>query len=144
MSDIYSEADLDALKKRNDAACEMVRRLCLSRNDPKAREWFLSIPARPDHDPDLVIGDALNDGAKAIADLREASSIVPAVLSKPNDSQIDSAGYDWSHYHHPDSPEKRAITAYAFESGALWALHAVGLDDRNVRTSAEAPEDAAQ
>lgn len=38
------------------------------KNGPGGREWVMSIPARPDHDPDLVIWDAirsLRDGLAA-------------------------------------------------------------------------------
>lgn len=40
------------------------------------REWLMSIPARPDHDPDLIIGDALlaagNEIARLTCELEEA------------------------------------------------------------------------
>lgn len=38
------------------------------------REWTMSIPARPDHDPDLVIADALHAAKFEIARLRDELS----------------------------------------------------------------------
>ena len=40
-------------------ASDMVAALCKPRGSEGSREWIMSIPARRDHDPDLVIGDAL-------------------------------------------------------------------------------------
>ncbi len=39
-------------------ANDMVHNLCRPRGTVMAREWMMSIPARPDYDPDLVIGAA--------------------------------------------------------------------------------------
>lgn len=41
---------------RIKAAQAMVADLCEGK-----REWIMSIPARPEHDPDLVIGEALRE-----------------------------------------------------------------------------------
>ena len=51
--------ELSAILSRMHAALDMVHNLCRKRNDPKHREWLMSIPARPDHDPDLIIHDSL-------------------------------------------------------------------------------------
>ena len=64
--------DAAALIRR---AHDMVRDLCKRRDEPGAREWQMSIPARPDHDPDLVIGaalDAADDLASEVGRLRDA------------------------------------------------------------------------
>lgn len=42
-----------------DRALDMVAALCKPRGAPDKREWIMSIPARPDYDPDIVIADAL-------------------------------------------------------------------------------------
>lgn len=51
-----------------DRAYDVVSALCEGK-----REWLISIPARPDHDPDLIIGDALlvarNEIARLAAEL---------------------------------------------------------------------------
>lgn len=51
-----------------DRAYDVVSALCEGE-----REWLMSIPARPDHDPDLIIGDALlvarNEIARLAAEL---------------------------------------------------------------------------
>lgn len=47
-----------------DRAYDVVSALCEGE-----REWLMSIPARPDHDPDLIIGDALLAARNEIARL---------------------------------------------------------------------------
>lgn len=47
-----------------ERAEKVVSDLCYGR-----REWIINIPARPDEDPDLVIGGALQDAAAEIARL---------------------------------------------------------------------------
>jgi hypothetical protein len=47
------------------AADKMVSDLC-----DGSRRWLMSIPARPDDDPDLVIGRALHEASKEITQLR--------------------------------------------------------------------------
>jgi hypothetical protein len=54
-----------------ERAEEMVSALCKPRGTPGAREWIMLIPARPDHDPDLVIGEALAAAKKEIERLKE-------------------------------------------------------------------------
>ena len=51
----------DEIKARYDAAHQMISDLCKPRRSEGAREWIMSIPARPDYDPDLVISDSLKD-----------------------------------------------------------------------------------
>lgn len=52
---------LDGIRKRRDAAVEMVSALCKPKYSEGAREWIMSIPARPDYDPDMVIAASLRD-----------------------------------------------------------------------------------
>lgn len=59
--------DLAAVLARHRAANAMIDALCEPRGTPGAREWLLSVPARPDQDPDLVIGAALNDIPRLVA-----------------------------------------------------------------------------
>ena len=51
-----SRPDIEGIHERLEAACNMVADLC----DGK-RDWIMSIPARPDYDPDLVIGKSQGD-----------------------------------------------------------------------------------
>lgn len=51
----------DGVLERHRAAADMLRALCLPRGSEGAREWMMSIPARPGVDPDLVIGASLAD-----------------------------------------------------------------------------------
>lgn len=52
---------LEAVKQRYEKAMDMVCALCLPKGAPGARQWLMSIPARPDYDPDLVISASLKD-----------------------------------------------------------------------------------
>lgn len=49
----------DNWKEKVQAAHEMVSALCLPRGSEGSRQWIMSIPAREDYDPDLVITDGL-------------------------------------------------------------------------------------
>ena len=48
-----------------EAALQMVSDLCNQR-----RTWTMSIPARPDYDPDLVIADALSTAKHALSEAK--------------------------------------------------------------------------
>ena len=61
---------LTRLEERNKAAREMVSALCQQK-----RRWIMSIPARPDYDPDLVIAAALADNDALIAIVRAAQGV---------------------------------------------------------------------
>lgn len=51
-----------------EKAHAMVSALCKRRGDPDAREWLMSIPARPNYDPDLVIGEGLRVGDRLLTE----------------------------------------------------------------------------
>lgn len=53
--------DLPGAVEDINRACQVVRELCLGE-----REWRMSIPARPHHDPDIVIAQALKQGSVAM------------------------------------------------------------------------------
>jgi len=53
-------------KDKVKAAHEMIHALCQPRGSAGSREWIMSIPARPDYDPDLVITSGLRAAAKEI------------------------------------------------------------------------------
>lgn len=66
------------------------------------REWLISIPARPDHDPDLIIGDALlaarNEIARLTAELdaaRERERECREVLVNVRDALIVLSDDTW-------------------------------------------------
>lgn len=52
---------LDEIRKRHEAARLMISALCKPKGSEGARRWVMSIPARPDHDPDMVIAASLRD-----------------------------------------------------------------------------------
>ncbi len=76
------EAELDRVKalldspemveafSKIDKAIDMVHALCQPKGSDGARQWVMSIPARPDYDPDIVIADALQEAKAAIAAIR--------------------------------------------------------------------------
>ncbi|HLS55697.1 MAG TPA: hypothetical protein VK052_06450 [Zeimonas sp.] len=51
----------ERVRVRYEKACQMVADLCKPKTHPEHRDWTMSIPARPDYDPDLVIRDSLDD-----------------------------------------------------------------------------------
>ena len=60
------EIDADAVRKRCEAARQMVSDLCTGK-----RDWTMSVPIRPDYDPDVVIAAALADIPKLLEALGE-------------------------------------------------------------------------
>lgn len=54
-----------------EAAWAMIRALCAPTYDPNHREWRMSIPVRPDYDPDVVIGAALKGLREVLAERQE-------------------------------------------------------------------------
>jgi len=52
--------------ERVKAAHEMVSALCSHPDSKESRKWIMSIPARPDYDPDLVITSGLMAAEKQI------------------------------------------------------------------------------
>ena len=54
-------AHKSAILDRWERANAMVDALCQPHGTAGSREWLMSIPARPDHDPDLIISSALAD-----------------------------------------------------------------------------------
>ena len=61
-----TDNDLDALEAAHKAAKQVVRDLCEGK-----RRWTMSVPARPDDDPDLVISAALNALPALLAAVRD-------------------------------------------------------------------------
>lgn len=56
-------------KEKVDAAYDMVHALCQPRGGEGSRQWIMSIPARPDYDPDLVITSGLRAASNEIRTL---------------------------------------------------------------------------
>lgn len=56
-------------REKVKAAHVMVSALCKPRGSHGSREWIMSIPARPEHDPDLVITFGLMAAEKHIKEL---------------------------------------------------------------------------
>jgi hypothetical protein len=56
-----TDPDIPAIRERAEAAQNMISALCTPKGSEGARDWIMSIPARPDHDPDIVISASLAD-----------------------------------------------------------------------------------
>lgn len=65
MTTPLTDEQLAEIEARRKAASEMVSALC-----ERKRQWVMSIPARRDYDPDLVIGDSLQDIPALLAEVR--------------------------------------------------------------------------
>jgi flagellar biosynthesis/type III secretory pathway protein FliH len=65
---------LDEIRARLAKAKDMVACLCLPQSDSRSRDWIMSIPARPDHDPDLVIAAALDDVAFLLGEVERLTN----------------------------------------------------------------------
>ena len=85
--------DLDAMEARGEAAHKLVCDLCRPRGAAGAREWMMSIPARPEYDPDLVIGAALSDIPALIAYVRKLEAVAEAARSAATQKLFDDAGH---------------------------------------------------
>ncbi len=59
---------LEAIEKANN----MISPLCMPKGSYGGREWIMSIPARPEYDPDLVISDALYKAMRFINQWRQS------------------------------------------------------------------------
>ena len=64
--------EIKQIQQRHEAACQVVNELCSG-----DRKWLMSIPARPEYDPDLLISASLND--------------IPALLEKIKKLELDYA-----------------------------------------------------
>lgn len=71
-------------KEKVDAAYDMVHALCQPRGSEGSRQWIMSIPAREDYDPDLVITSGLNSAAKEIHALTAERDRLAAEISATN------------------------------------------------------------
>lgn len=91
-----TEPTLSELREKIERADQMVDALCQPRYTPNAREWTMSIPARPDHDPDLVIGAGLDAGRAALERLEALERERAAARSSARSSLITVLGG-----HHP-------------------------------------------
>jgi len=69
-------------KEKVDAAYDMVHALCQPRGSEGSREWIMSIPARPEYDPDLVITSGLRAAAKEIHKLAAEVDARDEVIAK--------------------------------------------------------------
>ena len=76
-----TDAELDAIEERERVAARALGEACSGRGRGGARKFTLraSIPARPDHDDDLVIGAALSAIPALVAEVRVLKARLAAV-----------------------------------------------------------------
>lgn len=105
-----------------DAAQAMIVALCKPRGSEGSREWVMSIPAREDRDPDLVIGNALRAMRTEIERLSRASG--PAAAEDrcqsehhPADILIEYQGEKWCDICFTTYADKATLEAWEKEHG---------------------------
>lgn len=69
------------IEEQLEAAWEMIRALCTPTYAPNHREWRMSIPVRPNYDPDVVIGTALRGLREVLAERREREKVLPELTA---------------------------------------------------------------
>lgn len=87
MADTRSNSPV-SVRERIETAMNVVSDLCQGR-----RKWLMSIPARPEEDPDLIIADALRSANKEIDELRQmlwiSHTSAPGHLAYGDDGCMD-------------------------------------------------------
>lgn len=81
--------------ERIKRAWDMVLALCKPRGSDGSREWMMSIPARRDYDPDLVIGDGLEAGEEALTIIAELQADVERLRKSLKDCTLSGHGTHW-------------------------------------------------
>lgn len=104
-----SREERAAIRERVEKAWTVVDDLCQGR-----REWVMSIPARPGHDPDLVISDALKDIPRLLAQVEALERVASIVMHQ---ALVEAAS-------HPDR-QRRAVW-HETAADLLFALAALG------------------
>jgi len=72
---------LETVMQRYEKALDVVVALCLPKGTPGSRQWLMSIPARPDYDPDLVISASLKDIPVLYLAVKELIGALDSALS---------------------------------------------------------------
>jgi hypothetical protein len=89
-------------KDKVKAAHEMIHALCQPRGSAGSREWIMSIPARPDYDPDLVITSGLRAAAKEIdrlaAEVDARDEVIAEILAMLKPGEMPKyCSFDFQH-----------------------------------------------
>lgn len=122
--------DLDAIEAKNRAAQQMVFDLCKREGEPGRRRWEMSIPARADHDPDLIIMAGLWGMDALVARVRELEAAIQT--ARADYEKVEQACRDLHRVVHLQAVE---ITESANECCELRATLA------NERGEGEAPSE---
>jgi len=73
-----SEINIVLFEVHRQAAHDMICALCRPRGSQGHRDWIMSIPAQPDYDPDLVIGQALRDYGELLLKWDKVQAVLTA------------------------------------------------------------------
>ena len=73
-----SEINIVLFEAHREAAQNMISALCQPRGTQDHRDWNMSIPAQLDYDPDLVIGQALQDYGKLLREWVNVQAVLTA------------------------------------------------------------------
>ena len=79
---------LNEIRERLNKANEMISALCIPKNSKGTREWIMSIPAKPDYDPDLVISASLRDVREMEIILREAYKAMESAIHSEDGMEL--------------------------------------------------------
>ena len=77
-----------------EAARQMISALCKPRYTEGHRDWIMSIPARPNHDPDIVIGEALREIPFLLARYDELARLAKAQQTLRRESGQENTTVD--------------------------------------------------
>lgn len=102
---------LDEVQRRNEAAMDMVVALCLPRGAPGAREWLMSIPARLDYDPDLVISESLKDIPRLCRAVQELAGALERLVAA--DDRVELVDGAIAYFGGKRSEDMRTVAASA-------------------------------
>ncbi len=109
LKEMAIRAEITAAHDRLRNANQIVSDLCKPRKHPERRDWVMSIPARRDHDPDLVIGDALLDAKRTLAALEIAVAALEQYQTVDDALVKFTAGFAAK----PDTTDPRSIARKA-------------------------------
>lgn len=89
----YSRMEIWA---RYESALAMINALCRPRGSEGHRDWLMSIPARPDYDPDLVIASGLRAVPTLIDTVRVCMDLLERAGEKLGEDPPDTHWWeDW-------------------------------------------------
>lgn len=96
MPEIDPAERVKQIEERAQKAREMISALCLPRGSAGHREWIMSIPARPDYDPDIVISDSLKDIPWLLSRMKEGEELRREIERLHQAERLDKTAENWA------------------------------------------------